>query len=80
MEISYKEPRLEFRPVKDDPLTLEYAMAYYPGCFTPTGMRDYHLEDIKKWCAENNCGEFKDVYRITFNSEKELFWFKLRWT
>ena len=81
MSIRYKEPRVEFRPIEDKPLSLEYALAYYPGCFTPTGMGAHHLKDIKQWCADNDCGSFDDLfpYTIHFRNEKEMFWFKLRW-
>ena len=53
MEVRYKEPRLEFRSVTNHPLALEYALAYYPGCFTPTGLSDRHTKEIKQWCKDN---------------------------
>ena len=82
MSSRYKEPRVEFRSIKDKPLSLEYALAYYPGCFTPTGLNAYHLRDIKQWCADSDCGIFDDLfpYTIHFRDEKELLWFKLRWS
>ena len=78
----YSEPKLEFRPASNHPLALEYALAYYPGCFTPTGLRDYHTKEVKQWCKDNNCGavDYSYPYTITFRDEKELVWFLMRWT
>jgi len=82
VEVRYKEPRLEFRSVTNHPLALEYALAYYPGCFTPTGLSDRHTKEIKQWCKDNDCGVFDYFcpYTITFRDEKEVTWFRLRWT
>ena len=83
MELRYEEPRLVFRPVQGKPLILEYALAYYPDCFTLTGINDHHLTDIRQWCADNDCGHLPDGfdpwYHIVFRSEKEIAWFLLRW-
>lgn len=74
------EPKLVFRKT-DDPLVLEYSMAYYPGCFTPTGMRDHHIEPVAKWCFDNSCGIIsKFPYHIEFKSEAEVAWFLLTWS
>lgn len=80
MSMSNKEPRLKFKRVNDRPYVLEYGMEYNPGTFTPTGLRDHHLTDIRDWCADNDCGEFIDMYKIAFRSEKEMAWFMLRWS
>ena len=80
MTMSNKEPRLKFKRVNDRPYVLEYGMEYNPGTFTPTGLRDHHLTDIRDWCADNDCGEFIDMYNIAFRNEKEMAWFLLRWS
>jgi len=80
MIFSDTQPKLVFRRVKNDKYTLEYGMEYGPGSFTPTGLRAYHLTDIKSWCADNDCGEFIDMYNIAFRNEKEMAWFLLRWS
>lgn len=78
--MNYPEPKLVFRKTAD-PLILEYAMAHYPGCFTPTGMRDYHVEPIAKWCNDNKCGIVHTYpHHVVFSTERELAWFMLVWS
>jgi len=76
------EPKLVFRRYTKghQKYELEYGMEFSAGTFTPTGLRDYHLADIKAWCVENDCGQFVDFYRIVFRDEKEMAWFLLRWS
>jgi len=73
-------PKLVFRPVQDKQLTIEYGLAYYPGCFTPTGIYNYgHLDLLADWCKANRCGQPTDFFQITFENESDMSWFLLRW-
>lgn len=77
----YDTPRLVFRTVEDTPLTLEYGMAYYPGCFRPTGVTDSHTAPMVKWCDYYTCGVVSTDWNnhITFDNEQQLVMFLLRW-
>lgn len=78
--MSYVEPKLVFRKT-DNPLVLAYGMEHSPGTFTPTGMREYHVEPVAKWCFENLCGIVSNFpYEITFKNEAEVAWFLLSWS
>lgn len=73
-------PKLIFRQTSD-PLVLEYGMEHSPGTFTPTGMRDYHVEPVAKWCNDNMCGIVHTFpNHISFNNEGEVAWFLLAWS
>ena len=78
---NYKEPKLVFKTIDGTEFTIEYGMAYYPGCFTPTGIRDYHIKDIKQWCQDNDCGIFDEtIHTIHFRNNEEMMFFILRWS
>jgi|APFre7841882654_1041346.scaffolds.fasta_scaffold07223_4 hypothetical protein len=78
----YKTPKVVFRSVEGEPLQLQYANAYYPGCFTMTGIEydnpDYHR--MLKWCEENNCGKPHMFDRLLFENEQQLTWFLVTWS
>lgn len=81
MVMNYDRPKLAFQRVQVDPLALEYANAYYPGCFTQTGLH-YDNADYRpmlEWC--NIHGIEHDNLRcvLRFKSEQELTWFLLHW-
>lgn len=74
-------PKLVFRKSQADPCILEYGMEYSQGTFTPTGLREEHVEPIAKWCFENSCGVLHSYpYQIVFKDEGEVSWFLLRWS
>jgi len=74
-------PKLVFKRDHAIPLTLEYGLEYYPGCFTPTGLRDNHTDELHAWCEQHRCGYIRreEIYRISFASEQDLAFFLLRW-
>ena len=73
-------PKLKFRKSQYDPCILEYGMEYSRGTFTPTGLRDEHVEPVAKWCFDNSCGVVHKIpYQIVFKNEAEVAWFLLAW-
>jgi hypothetical protein len=82
--MSYNKPKIAFRKDAWNPLLLHYGNAYYPGCFTPTGMLENEdIPKMLKWIEDNNCGkrtEGLDPYAIVFEDEKQMSWFLLHWT
>lgn len=71
--------KLAFKRIASDPPALAYGMEHYPGCFTPTGIRDHHIDPVRRWCRENSCGWFEGYATIRFRSEEDLTLFMLRW-
>lgn len=82
--MNYTKPKLVFKKDSRNPLMLHYGNAYYPGCFTPTGIHENDdTEKMLEWINENNCGkrnEGFDPYAIIFEDEKQLSWFLLHWS
>lgn len=76
----YNEPRLVFHPVEGKRLTIKVGLAYYPGCFTMSGMRDQHINPIVEWCRANNCGQWAAYDMFKFKSKKQMTMFLLRWS
>lgn len=87
--MNYATPIIVFKPSIDDPLVLNYGVAFYEGCFTATGMFteviQSQLKEIENWCVTNKCGRlFKPSShnlkcKIYFDNEQELSFFLLRW-
>ena len=83
MGMNYDRPRLVFQKVDYHPLNLKYGNAYYPGCFTSTGLTsdnpDYHK--MLEWCEKNMCGKKHEYMQdhLVFESEQEVVWFLLHW-
>lgn len=78
--LTSSDPKLVFRRT-NDPCVLEYGMDHGHGSFTPTGMRDYHVEPVAKWCNDNMCGIVHTYpHHIVFKNEGEVAWFLLRWS
>ena len=74
-------PKLAFRKSPHNPCILEYGMEYSRGTFTPTGLRDEHVEPVAKWCFDNSCVVLHKIpYQIVFKTEAEVAWFLLAWT
>lgn len=78
----YKNPKIIFRETKyRDEYTIEYGMAYYDGCFTPTGIRPHMLDEYTNWMKENEIVSKVDTLCCTIRFEKleDKFWFLMRW-
>lgn len=77
----YDKPKLVFKKVEDDPLALEYGNAYYPGCFTLTGINydnsDYY--PMLEYCKKHDIEEHPYLPRILFKSEQDMVWFLMHW-
>ena len=74
------DPTVVWQEVQGKPLTLEAGMAFYPGCFTLTGMREHHMDPVVAWCAETNCGRRTAFNMFRFRNRKEMSMFLLRWS
>jgi len=77
----YKEPKLVFERSTNDPLRLRYANAYYPGCFTPTGITydNKNYKPMLAFCEQYGIVHDQVSYSLVFKSEEQLFWFMLHW-
>lgn len=78
--MNYNKPKLVFEKVADDPLALEYGNAYYPGCFTLTGI--YENDDVHPmldYCREHGIEEHPILPRLLFKSQQDMTWFLLHW-
>ena len=78
----YAKPKLVFKRVEDDPLALDYGNAYYPGCFTPTGIQ-YDNDDyypMLVYCRMNGIEEHPILPRLLFKSQQDMIWFLLQWS
>lgn len=79
----YPNPMLVFREATVDPgFVVEFGMAHYDGCFTPTGFRSHMLDPIIHWLTDNNIrAEIATDGRniISFNNKEDMVWFLLRW-
>lgn len=79
----YEKPKLVFKRVPNSPLELQYGNAYYPGCFTMTGITYDNADYLPmlKWCEDNNCGKQHEYIpdRLVFESAEQIMWFLLHW-
>lgn len=78
----YDRPKLVFRRVDYDPLAIDYGNAYYPGCFTQTGLA-YDNDDLApmlEYCKEHGIEEHPYLSRLLFKSEQDILWFLIRWS
>lgn len=69
---------LGFKRSVDNPLELEYAMIYYKGCWTMTGLRTHRLDDIIDFAKESNIVIEHEYGKLIFHSEEDLFWILMR--
>jgi hypothetical protein len=81
------EPKLVFRPYEKLSLTIEYGLdwGYAGGTFTPAGLREHHLVEIKEWCHNYLSAPIVMRMRpseplIQFANDKDYLMFLLRWT
>jgi hypothetical protein len=79
MSDRYLKPRLVFKRVENTKFMYEVGMAHYPGCFTPTGLREEHVDPIGEWCQQNNCGRRTSFTTFQFRNAKQVTMFLLRW-
>lgn len=79
MSDRYLKPRIVFKQVEGTKFMYEVGMAHYPGCFTPTGLREEHVEPIGEWCRQNNCGRRTSFTTFQFRNAKQVTMFLLRW-
>jgi len=75
----YPEPRMVFKRVSNTKYMYEIGMAFYPGCFTPTGLHEEHITPIVEWCQQNNCGRRTAYNMFQFRNAKQVTMFLLRW-
>jgi len=73
--------RLKWRKLEGKKRTLECSLHYEhnPEVFTPTGLRDEHLDPVLVWCRDNNCGYRTSYNHFAFDTDKQMTLFLLRW-
>jgi len=73
--------RLKWRKLEGKKRTLECSLHYEhnPEVFTPTGLRDEHLDPVLVWCRDNNCGYRTSYNHFAFDTDEQMTMFVLRW-
>lgn len=74
--------KLKWRRLEGKKRTLECSLIYEnsPQIFTPTGLRDEHLDPVLIWCRDNNCGYRTSFNHFAFDTDEQMAWFILRWS
>ena len=73
--------RVKWRKLEGKRRTLECSLHYEnnPEIFTPSGLRDEHLDPILVWCRDNNCGYRTSYTHFAFDTDEQMTMFLLRW-